>query len=80
VRRYIQFEVLHDAQVVPHDGVATAEYVCPAARRANRAATHYHRVMRADEEQVFDRRIEHCSFIGDHRVLAGAGTGPFKIA
>lgn len=79
VRRYIQCEVIHDTAAVPHDGVATAEYFCPDARRSNRTATDYHRLMRADEEQVFDRLIERCSFIGEHRVLSGAGTGPFKV-
>lgn len=79
VRRYIQCEVLHEHGSGAHDGVASSEYFSDAARRANRAATDYHRIMREDERQVFDRLIEDCSFIGEHRVLAGSGTGPFKV-
>ncbi|MFF5234349.1 hypothetical protein [Dactylosporangium sp. NPDC000521] len=79
VRRYIQCEVLHDADPVPHDGVASAEYVSLAARHANRAAAGYHRIMRQDEVQVFDSLIADCSFIGSHHVVFGAGTGPFKV-
>lgn len=79
VRRYIQCEVLHEHGPGGHDGVASSEYFSDAARRANRAATDYHRIMREDETLVFDRLIEECSFIGEHRVLAGSGTGPFKV-
>jgi hypothetical protein len=79
VRRYIQCEVLHDDARPAHDGAASSEYFSAEARTANRAAVDYHRIMRQDEELVFDSLIERCSFIGEHRVLSGAGTGPFKV-
>nr|BFE59710.1 hypothetical protein GCM10020063_042360 [Dactylosporangium thailandense] len=79
VRRYIQCEVLFDTDPVPHDGVASAEYVSLAARQANRSAAEYHRIMRQDEELVFDTLIVNSSFIGSHHVLTGPGTGPYKV-
>lgn len=79
VRRYIQCAVVEQAGEGDHDGVATAEYFSAAARAANRRNAEYHRIMRADELEVFETLIENCSFIGTHRVLAGTGAGPFKV-
>lgn len=78
VRRYIQCEVLLDPCAAPHHAVASSEYFSPEARAANRGAVGYHATMGADEERVFETRISECSFIGEHHVLAGSGTGPFK--
>lgn len=79
VRRYAQCEVLVDAADPPRDAVAFAEYVSPEERVRNRSAERYHAVMRADELEVFDRPIAECSFLGIHRLLAGAGRGPIKV-
>jgi hypothetical protein len=79
VRRYVQCAVLETVGEGDYDCVATAEYVSAAARTANRGNAEYHRIMRADEVEVFDTLIENCSFIGTHRVLAGTGAGPFKV-
>ncbi len=79
VRRYIQCEVLLDPCALPHHAVASSEYFSPEARAANRGASGYHAIMGADEARVFETVISECSFIAEHHVLAGSGTGPFKV-
>ncbi|MFT4010527.1 MAG: EthD domain-containing protein [Nocardioidaceae bacterium] len=79
IRRYTQCEVLFDTSSSPRDGFASAEYVSTAARERNRSAEAYHRRMREDERRIFDRIVAETMFIGDHHLLAGSGSGPFKI-
>lgn len=79
VRRYIQCEILFDTHPEPRDGIASTEFFSPETRRAIRAATEFRRVAHEDERRVFEGLVGDHMFIARHHVLAGSGTGPFKV-
>ncbi len=79
VRRYAQCEVLHDTHPQPRDGVATSEFFSPELRAAIRNATEFRRIAHADERETFETLVGEHLFIARFHVLAGSGTGPFKI-
>lgn len=79
IKKYAQCEVLCDESARDYDGFATVEYHSLEARDSNRRSHEYHRILQADELEVFESLVSNYLFIGSHHVLHGEGTGPFKI-
>ncbi len=78
-RRYIQCEVLHNFDGATYDGACSNEYHSETARRANREAHEYHRILKIDELETFESLVYDFAFVGVHDVLHGPGVGSTKL-
>lgn len=79
VRRYIQCEVLYDTDPRPRDGMASSEFFSPELRRWTRGAADFREIAQADERETFEALVGECLVVARHHVVAGAGSGPFKL-